>query len=153
MSTKHNPADFTRFRIMWKQLLSSSSTSWANFVASEPNDVFGTTSALMTGIYYWLYEDSSDISASSRFFSSWQHMFAGSRRRSSVHSSTPLFLNEATGTDSDLLMDEDDQDALEINNNQVFEAVNLRRSAEINDEQDAEDEDVAIKEDNEFLLG
>jgi hypothetical protein len=151
---KHNTADFTRFRIMWKQLLSSTSTSWAEFVASEPNDLFGTTTALVTGVYYWLYEETPETSSTSRFLSSWQDMFAGNHRRRRP-SQTPSFLinNREAGGGSDnqnLLLDEDEEDAMEINNNQVFEAVIARASTEMNR---SANEDVAITEDNEFLLG
>lgn len=149
---KHNTADFTRFRIMWKQLLSSTSTSWAEFVASEPNDLFGTTTALVTGIYYWLYEESNETPSSTPgFFSSWQDMFAGNTNRRRRSSQTPSFFNRETGSESqNLLLDEDEEDALEINNNQVFEAVTARASTEMNR---SANEDVAITEDNEFLLG
>lgn len=157
VTTKHNTADFTRFRIMWRQLLSSTSTSWAEFVASEPNDLFGTTTALVTGIYYWLYEETPETS--SRVTSSWQNMFAGvsnsnnHRRQSNSSSINPLLLNEQhnrfSSENQHLLSDDDEQDAMEINNNQVFEVVAARVSSELNA---SANEDVAVKEDNEFLL-
>lgn len=151
ISTKHNPADFTRFRIMWKQLMSSSSTSWAKYVASEPKDVFNTTAALVTGVYYWLYQEPHE-SSSSRFYSSWQNIFAGVNTRPNSNNQLPIFLNQTSTADEsqNLLLDEDEEDAMEINNSQVFSVVAARASSEMYNSQDI---DVLVKEDNEILLG
>lgn len=152
ISTKHNSADFTRFRIMWKQLMSSSSTSWAEYVASEPNDIFGTTSALLTGICYWLYEEPHEPSTiSNRITSSWQNLFAGSSRNNN-NNQLPIFLNQTSTADEsqNLLFDEDEEDAMEINNNEVFNVVQARESSELYSNSNL---DVLVKEDNEIVLG
>lgn len=162
LATRHNPADFTRFRIMWKQLLSSSSASWAQFVASEPTDILGTTGALVTGIYYWLYEETSaSVPPLERrgIFSSWQDLFAGGAGANqhqcrSNSRQLPIYLNQTSSSNAEetqnLLLDEDEQDALEINNNEVFEVVAARASAEL---PSGDHVDAIIKEDNEVLLG
>lgn len=135
---------------MWKQLMSSSSTSWAEHVASEPKDIFNTTTALVTGIYYWLYQESNE-SPPSRFYSSWQNLFAGNTRRNS-NNQLPIFLNQTSTADEsqNLLLDEDEEDAMEIDNSEVFSAVAARASSEMYHSQEI---DVLVKEDNEILLG
>ncbi|KAG2194258.1 hypothetical protein INT47_009668 [Mucor saturninus] len=150
MSTTHNPADFTRFRIMWKQLMSSSSTSWAEYVAAEPKDIVNTAAALVTGVYYWLYQEPHE-SSPSRFYSSWQNLFAGNTRRDS-NNQLPIFLNQTSTADEsqNLLLDEDEEDATEINNSEVFSVVAARASSEMYQSQEI---DVLVKEDNEILLG
>lgn len=153
ISTKHNSADFTRFRIMWKQLMSSSSTSWAEYVASEPADIAGTTTALMTGICYWLYEEPHEPSTiSNKIYSSWQNLFAGSSRNSS--SQLPIFLNQTSTADEsqNLLFDEDEEDAMEISNNEVYNVVAARESSEMY-RSTSSHLDAILKEDNEILLG
>jgi hypothetical protein len=155
MATRHNPADFTRFRIMWKQLLSTTTTSWAEIVASEPNDILGTTAALVTGIYYWLYEDIPGERSAfpSRIVSSWQDLFAGGRRSSGNQVS--IYLNETTNAEEsqNLLLVGDEQDAMEISNNEVFEVIAARASTEIAEANSKKFVDGLVKEDNEVLLG
>ncbi|KAI9245198.1 hypothetical protein EDC94DRAFT_530380, partial [Helicostylum pulchrum] len=153
ISTKHNSADFTRFRIMWKQLMSSSSASWAEYVASEPKDIVGTTTALMTGICYWLYEEPHEPSTiSNKIYSSWQNLFAGSSRNSSDQ--LPIFLNQTSTADEsqNLLFDEDEEDAMEISNNEVYNVVAARESSEMY-RSTGSHLDALLKEDNEILLG
>ena len=132
--------------------MSSSNTSWAKYVASEPNDIFGTTRALMTGICYWLYEEPHEPSTmSNRIYSSWQNLFAGSSRNS--NNQIPIFLNQTSTADEsqNLLFDEDEEDATELNNNEVFNVVAARESNEMSC--NSSNLDVLVKEDNEIVLG
>ncbi|KAL7314855.1 hypothetical protein PS15m_006370 [Mucor circinelloides] len=131
ISTRHNAADFTRFRIMWK--LFHTRAFEAN---NEPTDFFSTTSALFTGICYWLYEEQ-DQAPTTSASSNWQGLFAGSQRQRHIH------LNPSSETD--LLLMEEEQDAEELNNNAVFEAVTARASTELQQQEQ-------IKEQNEALL-
>lgn len=131
MASKHNSADFKRFRIMCSEQINS---NWP--AAAEPNDVISTASALLTGVYYWLYE--TDISrttpSQSWFMPTWQNLFAGINNR---HRYAPIYMNHQTSSTSEdqtlLLVDED---ATELNNNHVFEAVTARASAEFQEEED-----------------
>jgi hypothetical protein len=128
--SKHNPADFKRFRILCSKQTSS---KWP--AATEPNDVISAASALLTGVYYWLYEtdESETAPAQSRFMPSWQDLFAGSSNR---HRHAPIYMNRQTSSTTEeqslLLVDED---ATELNNNQVFEAVAARASAELQEQE------------------
>lgn len=130
--------------------MSSSSTSWAEYVAAEPKDIFNTAAALVTGVYYWLYQEPHE-SSPSRFYSSWQNLFAGNNRRGSSNQ-LPIFLNQTSTADEsqNLLLDEDEEDAMEINNSEVFSVVAARASSEMYQSQEI---DVLVKEDNEILLG
>ncbi|CEP18010.1 hypothetical protein [Parasitella parasitica] len=132
ISTKHNSADFARFRIMWKLFHTRSFDA-----KNEPNDIFSTASALLTGIFYWLYEEQEQPASTPFTLSNWQDLFAGPQRQRQIR------LNQSSETD--LLLLEEEQDAEELNNNSVFDAVAARASTEIQHEQH-------VKVQNEALL-
>ncbi|KAL9543542.1 hypothetical protein MBANPS3_008066 [Mucor bainieri] len=129
ISTRHNAADFTRFRIMWKLFHTRSFEA-----KNEPNDILSTASALFTGVCYWLYEEQEDATAVSS--SGWQGLFAGAQRQRQIH------LN--TSSETDLLLMQEEQDAEELNNNAVFEAVTARASTELQQQEQIKEQNVAL---------
>lgn len=86
---------------------------------TEPKDITTTLSAALTGVYYWLYDNRTPQPEPK---STWQNMFAG-RRHDSIQ-------------EHDLLLLNDSEDATEINNSQVFEAVVARASTEQQQDRD-----------------
>ncbi|GAN00971.1 sphingosine kinase [Mucor ambiguus] len=128
ISTRHNAADFTRFRIMWKLFHTRSFEA-----KNEPNDILSTASALFTGVCYWLYEEQDTVSTVS---SNWQGLFAGSQRQRQI--------NLNTSSETDLLLMQEEQDAEELNNNAVFEAVTARASTELQQQEQIKEQNVAL---------
>jgi hypothetical protein len=128
---KRNSADFKRFRIMFSEQINS---KWP--AETETNDVISTASALLTGVYYWLYESAETETTLTRprFRSSWQDLFAGS---SNHHRHAPIYMNRQTTSstteEQSLLMV--DEDATELHNNHVFETVAARASAELQEQE------------------
>jgi hypothetical protein len=103
---RHNQADVLRYRILHP-------SNEINY----PKDVFTTLSATLTGLYYWLYEDQPSTATTP---STWENLFAGSNHR-----------REDSIQEHDLLLLNGNEDATEINNNQVYQAVVARSSTEI----------------------
>ncbi|KAK4520755.1 uncharacterized protein ATC70_006635 [Mucor velutinosus] len=130
ISTRHNAADFTRFRIMWRLFHTRSFEA-----KNEPDDILSTASALFTGVCYWLYEDQ-DATSTSTVSSNWQGLFAGSQRKGQIR------LNASSETD--MLLMQEEQDAEELNNNAVFEAVTARASTELQQQEQIKEQNVAL---------
>ncbi|KAI9485899.1 MAG: hypothetical protein EXX96DRAFT_24410 [Benjaminiella poitrasii] len=115
MATEHNPADLTRYKILWTLL--STNVPWAQIVSEEPKDAYSMMSALLTGACYWLYEEN-DVSQYSSFMPSirnynWQDLFVGADNR---RGRLRLF------EDNRLLLigDEEEEDATEINHEDIY---------------------------------
>lgn len=133
ISTRHNSADSTRFRIMWKLFHTKPSLFEAKKKGS--NDLFNTASSLFTNLCYWLYEEENNQEDITR--PSWQGLFTGSQRQRRTG------LNQSSETD--LLLMEEEQDAEELNNNAVFEAVAARASSDIQEEQFQEQNEAILR--------
>lgn len=131
ISTRHNAADFTRFRIMWKLFHKRPFEA-----KNEPTDIASTASALLTGVCYWLYEEQ-DPTSTAAAPSSWQDLFAGSQRQRQIRLDA--------SSETDLLLMQEEQDAEELNNDAVFETVAARASTELQQQEQ-------VKEQNEALL-
>ncbi|KAI8643641.1 hypothetical protein BD408DRAFT_481947 [Parasitella parasitica] len=131
ISTKHNSADFTRFRIMWKLFHTRPFEA-----KNEPSDIFSTVSALMTGVCYWIYEEHEQATTTPFTSSNWQGLFAGSQRQRQIR------LDQSSETD--LLLMEEERDAEELNNNAVFDAVAARASSEMQHEQHVRGQNEAL---------
>jgi hypothetical protein len=130
MQPKYTPADFIRFQYLYKLL--DDIIPWQEYVANEPKDLSSQASKLMTGFYFWLYSNDENREEEEQRRNkppfSWQKLFAGSNRS---RQSNPFASSSYSEESQALLIEEaDEQDATEINNNQVFEAVAARASTE-----------------------
>lgn len=142
IASRHNAADFARFRSMVRQIFDAAAVD--GFLENNPDlegrfveclerkaDMLDAFATPYWQLILWWYRPR-PVSSSTTVPSSWQRMFAGARRA-----------QRGSNKSQDISMDAEEQDALlggsadggerdahEINNNDVFDAVVARASAE-----------------------
>ncbi|KAI8090248.1 uncharacterized protein B0P05DRAFT_530004 [Gilbertella persicaria] len=116
VATEYNAADLIRYQIMFHQRAYRPSTG-----------VWCTMSSLWTGLCYFVYDKQTTTT-----HSDWQRLFAGRR------ASRPIQLEEEEQQDL-LAYPDEEQDATEIQNSQVFEAVAARASEELQRQEETND--------------
>lgn len=143
IASRHNAADFARFRSMVRQIFDAAAVD--GFLENDPDlegrlveylerkaDMLDAFATPYWQLILWWYRPRPVSSSTTVPSSSWQRMFAGARRA-----------QRGSNKSQDISMDAEEQDALlggsadggerdahEINNNDVFDAVVARASAE-----------------------